>query len=77
MKRIHHTVAIITMQQILFLTTIKYGALIYGEIFINIESFTSRTAEIKNILLDGYKKLFADPDLLQTRKIKTLLKLRF
>ena len=37
---------------------------IYGEIFINIESFTSRTAEIKDILLDGYKKLFADPNLL-------------
>ncbi|MEO6639202.1 MAG: tetratricopeptide repeat protein, partial [Ginsengibacter sp.] len=44
-----------------FLSTDKIWCLIYGEIFINMESFTSRTAEVKNILLDGYKKLFADP----------------
>ncbi|MEO9003777.1 MAG: tetratricopeptide repeat protein [Ginsengibacter sp.] len=43
-------------------------SLIYGEIFINIESFTSRTAEIKDLLLDGYKKLFADPNLLANTK---------
>jgi Tfp pilus assembly protein PilF len=53
-----------------FLTTDKVWCLIYGEIFINIESFTSRTAEIKNILLDGYKKLFAEPDLLSGIKDK-------
>jgi tetratricopeptide (TPR) repeat protein len=33
--------------------------LLYGEIFVNLESFTGRTTEIKNLLLDGYKKLFA------------------
>ncbi|MEO8961712.1 MAG: tetratricopeptide repeat protein [Ginsengibacter sp.] len=43
-------------------------SLIYGEIFINIESFTSHTAEIKDLLLDGYKKLFADPNLLANTK---------
>ena len=53
-----------------FLTTDKIWSLIYGEIFINIESFTSRTAEIRNILLDGYKKLFADADLLANTKDK-------
>jgi len=53
-----------------FLTTDKIWCLVYGEIFINLESFTSRTAEIKNILLDGYKKLFADPDLLSNTKDK-------
>ncbi len=53
-----------------FLTKDKIWSLIYGEIFINIESFTSRTAEIKNILLDGYKKLFAEPDLLSNIKDK-------
>ncbi len=53
-----------------FLTTDKIWCLIYGEIFINIESFTSRTAEIKNVLLDGYKKLFAEPDLLSNAKDK-------
>ena len=35
-------------------------SLLYGEIFINLESFTRRTIEIKNVLLDGYKKLFAN-----------------
>lgn len=43
-------------------------SVIYGEIFINIESFTSRTAEIKDLLLDGYKKLFADANLLANTK---------
>ncbi|SFV31983.1 TPR repeat-containing protein [Thermoflavifilum thermophilum] len=33
--------------------------LLYGEIFINLESFTLRTAEIKGILFDTYKRLFA------------------
>ncbi|HSN08978.1 MAG TPA: tetratricopeptide repeat protein [Hanamia sp.] len=51
--------------------------LLYGEIFINIESFTSRTAEIKDILLDGYKKLFADPDLLANVKDKSAFEIAF
>lgn len=51
--------------------------LLYGEIFINIESFTSRTAEIKDILLDGYKKLFADPDLLSNTKDKSDFEIAF
>ena len=46
-------------------------SLLYGEIFINIESFTSRTAEIKDLLLNGYKRLFADPDLLGNVKGKS------
>ncbi len=33
--------------------------LLYGEIFVNLESFTGRTTEIKNLLLDGYKKVYA------------------
>ncbi len=51
--------------------------LIYGEIFINIESFTSRTAEIKDILLDGYKKLFASPDLLSNLKDKSAFEIAY
>ncbi len=47
-----------------FMSKDKIWSLIYGEIFINIESYSSRTAEIKNLLLDSYKKLFSDPDLL-------------
>ncbi|OIR05396.1 tetratricopeptide repeat protein [mine drainage metagenome] len=34
--------------------------IIYGELFINLESYTSRTADIKALLLEAYKKLFAD-----------------
>ncbi|MEO6288727.1 MAG: tetratricopeptide repeat protein [Ginsengibacter sp.] len=60
-----------------FLTTDKIWSVIYGEIFINIESFTSRTAEIKNILLDGYKKLFAEPDLLTNTKDKNSFEIAF
>lgn len=45
-----------------FFTTDKVWALIYGEMFINMESYTSKTAEIKNLLLDSYKKFFVvDP----------------
>ncbi len=60
-----------------YLTTDKIWSLIYGEIFINIESFTARTAEIKNILLDGYKKLFANPDLLANLKGKNQFEVAF
>jgi len=45
-----------------YFTTDKVWALLYGEIFVNMESYTNRTAEIKNLLLDSYKKFFvADP----------------
>ncbi|HRP32990.1 MAG TPA: tetratricopeptide repeat protein [Agriterribacter sp.] len=47
-----------------YFTTDKIWSLIYGELFVNLESYTMRTAEIKHILYDGYKKLFASPDLL-------------
>lgn len=48
-----------------YFTTDKVWSLIYGEIFVNLESYTIRTAEIKNILFDGYKKLFTEADLLK------------
>ncbi len=38
----------------------KVWSLIYGEIFINLESYSKRTPEIKSMLVDGYKKLFTD-----------------
>jgi len=60
-----------------FLTKDKIWSLIYGEIFINLESFTSRTAEIKNMLLDGYKRLFGDVDLMQDSKGKNKFELAF
>lgn len=48
----------------------KIWPLIYGEIFLNMESFTARTAEVKDLVLDGYKRLFAETDLLQNLKDK-------
>lgn len=55
----------------------KVWSLVYGEIFVNIESFTARTAEIKNVLLSGYKKLFADINLLADTKDKNPFELAF
>ncbi len=36
-----------------------FWAVIYGEIFVNMESYTTRTVETKNIMYDSYKRLFA------------------
>lgn len=36
-------------------------AILYGETFINLESYTTRTAEIRDVVLECYKKLFDDP----------------
>ncbi len=46
-----------------YFTTDKVWSILYGEIFLNIEPASTTTPEIKNILFDGYKKLFADADL--------------
>ncbi|HSF45908.1 MAG TPA: tetratricopeptide repeat protein [Chitinophagaceae bacterium] len=35
-------------------------SIIYGEIFVNSESYTVRTAEIKNVVLESYKMFYAD-----------------
>jgi tetratricopeptide (TPR) repeat protein len=43
-----------------YYTSDKVWSLIYGEIFINLESYSRRTPEIKSLLVDGYKKLFTD-----------------
>lgn len=53
-----------------YFTTDKVWALIYGEIFVNLESYSKRTAEIKNLLLDGYKKLFTDANMSKDQDIK-------
>lgn len=45
-----------------FFTTDKIWSIIYGETFINMEPFSARTPEIKGILLESYKKLFAAAD---------------
>lgn len=51
-----------------YATKDKIWSVIYGEIFLNIESYTARSAEMKNILLESYKKLFAETDLLANTK---------
>ena len=46
-----------------YFTRDKIWALIYGEIFVNMESLTERSTEVKKMLLDTYKqKLFTDID---------------
>lgn len=60
-----------------YLSQDKVWSLIYGEIFVNLEPYTSRTAEIKNVLLEGYKKLFSDPDLLGNLKGKNKFEIAF
>jgi tetratricopeptide (TPR) repeat protein len=44
----------------------KVWSLIYGEIFVNMESLSERGAAMKQLLLQGYKeKLFADADMMK------------
>jgi Tfp pilus assembly protein PilF len=48
-----------------FYTKDKVWSLIYGEVFVNMESLTERGSAMKELLLQGYKeKLFADANLL-------------
>lgn len=53
-----------------YFTTDKIWSLLYGEIFINIDPKSEYAPEIKNILLEGYKKLFTDVDLEKNNKEK-------
>ena len=53
-----------------YFTTDKIWSLLYGEIFINIDPKSEYAPEIKNILLEGYKKLFTDADLEKNNKEK-------
>ena len=55
-----------------YLTTDKIWSLIYGEIFINMEPLSSKTPEIKQQLLDGYKKLFTNASLEAGAKEKNI-----
>ncbi len=38
----------------------KIWSIYYSEIFINLESYTTRSIEMKNIIFDSYKLIFAD-----------------
>jgi Tfp pilus assembly protein PilF len=54
-----------------YLSTDKIWGLLYGEIFINMEPLSSKAPEIKQLLLDGYKKLFAETNLEKSVPDKT------
>jgi tetratricopeptide (TPR) repeat protein len=54
-----------------YLTLDKVWSLLYGEIFINMEPLSSRGTEVKQLLVDGYKKLFSDANLETNNKDKT------
>lgn len=60
-----------------FLTTDKVWSILYGEIFVNMEPLSAKTPEIKQILLDSYKKLFTDADMEQNNKEKNLFVKRY
>ena len=46
-----------------YLSTDKVWGLLYGEIFINMEPLSNKTPEMKQLLLNGYKKLFEEANL--------------
>lgn len=51
-----------------YYTKDKVWSLVYGEIFVNMESLTERATAMKSLLLDAYKeKLFADADMLKNQ----------
>jgi len=53
-----------------FFTSDKVWSILYGEIFLNMEPLGSKAPEVKQLLLDSYKKLFTSTDLLQDFKDK-------
>lgn len=60
-----------------FLTTDKVWSIVYGEIFVNMEPLSTKTAEIKDILLEGYKKLFSETNISTSSKEKSSFVKRF
>jgi tetratricopeptide (TPR) repeat protein len=48
----------------------KVWTLIYGEIFVNMEPLNSASPEIKDILLETYKKIFSDADIFKNNPSK-------
>jgi Tfp pilus assembly protein PilF len=55
----------------------KIWCVLYGEIFVNIESYSTRTAEIKDIITEEYKKIFADATLLKNQNTKNAFESAF
>lgn len=53
-----------------YLTMDKVWSIVYGEIFVNMESYSRRTPEIKELLLNSYKKLYTDSDMKKNQDTK-------
>jgi len=51
-----------------YLSADKVWGILYGEVFINLESYSERTKEVQTQLLDGYKKLFTDTDIMKNQQ---------
>ena len=49
----------------------KVWAIIYGEMYANMDPTGIKTPEIKQLILDAYKKLFTEPDIKRTDKEKS------
>jgi Tfp pilus assembly protein PilF len=45
----------------------KIWCVLYSEIFVNLESYSQRTLEMKDVLMEEYKKIFADADLFKNQ----------
>lgn len=52
-------------------TNNKIWSILYGEIFLNLDPFSNNTPEIKSIVLESYKRLFADVDIVKSNKDKS------
>ncbi|MEO6916885.1 MAG: tetratricopeptide repeat protein [Chitinophagaceae bacterium] len=53
-----------------YFTVDKTWSLIYGEIFVNLESLSRRTIEIKSLLINSYKKIFSDGEIMKNQNAK-------
>lgn len=53
-----------------YLTMDKVWSIVYGEIFVNLESYSRRTIEMKDMLLKSYKKLYTDADMQKNQDTK-------
>lgn len=53
-----------------YLTTDKVWGIIYGETFLYLEPFSSKAPEMKELLMESYKKLFSNADLELNNKEK-------
>ena len=54
-----------------FFSADRVWAIIYGEMFVNMDPVGIKTPEIKQLILDSYKKLFTEKMIEKTAKIKS------